>query len=360
MSDKTDVLNSKIESGERRDAIPGMVSVVMSVKDTPEDCLRAAILSILNQTYRNFEFLIVDDGSNAATKAILREYEDQDARVRILTNERNLWLAASLNRGIREAKGEYVARMDSDDLSLPTRFERQVAFLEKYRDVDVLGTEYMLLEDGKLRAPRRYENQPWQIQGRLLFGCQGIAHPSVMIRAKLFADDGFYYDEQFRYAQDFELWTRVGLRHKIYVLPEPLLHYRVSKFQASSSNAERQRECRNRVLLKELRYLGIKPGIWEKEYHIRLSLGKKSIFSLEIAAWANKLSAANRRRRVYDPVAFEYYLRKRQLDSALHSIAYRSPFYAIKATFVAARRAFKATRDFRRECKKRGNSYAEF
>ncbi len=337
-----------------------LVSVVMSVYNTPEAYLRESIESISNQTWRDLEFIVVNDGSNADTSSILRDYAARDSRIRLIENTENRGLTKNLNSAIRQATGRYIARMDSDDISMPTRLERQVEFLERNDDVSVLGTEWLLLKDGQLTAPRRYENQPWQIQGRLLYGCQGILHPSVMFRREIFTRDGFYYDEDFRIAQDFELWTRIGLRRKIYVLPEELMKYRISDVQISTAKTDRQIAFRTKVLLKALEALGVTPTEEEKTLHVQFSHGKAARFVAEINAWAERLRAANRERALYDPVAFEYYTSKRQLDAAVHTLTRRGPtpgnfFGTLRAAWMA-RRAKKA---FHQESALRGDLYAQ-
>lgn len=337
-----------------------LVSVVMAVYNTPEEYLRGAIASILNQTYANFEFIIVDDCSGEETRAILREYAERDGRVRLLFNTENCGLAKNLNRGIREAKGEYIARMDSDDLSMPTRFEKQAKFLDSHPGVDVLGTNCLLLKDGTLSKPRTFENEPWQIQGRLLFGCQGILHPSIMMRRTLFAEEGLWYDEEFRIAQDFELWTRVGLRHKIYVLNEALFHYRISEVQVSTAKRDKQVEFRTRVLLRELGYLGIEPTDEEKTLHVQLAHGKQCRSPRALFDWCERLLDANREKELYDPVSFEYYLRKRQLDSALHILTHKGPSPAnVAGVLRAARLASASKRAFQRKSVSSGSNYRD-
>ncbi len=113
------------------------VTVLMSVYNG-EKYLREAIDSILNQTFKDFEFLIIDDGSTDSSADIIRSYTD--FRIRLIQNEKNIGLTRSLNKGLKLAKGEYIARMDVDDISLPIRFEKQVSFLDKYEDVKLVGS----------------------------------------------------------------------------------------------------------------------------------------------------------------------------------------------------------------------------
>lgn len=336
-----------------------LVSVAMSVHNTPEEFLRASIASILSQTYKNFELIIVDDASDEKTAALLREYAFRP-RVKLLVNEKNLRLAGALNRAIRAAKGKYVARMDSDDVALPERFEKQVAFLEKHPDVDVLGTEALILKNGALSPMRKRENAPWQIQGRIPFGCQGVLHPSVMLRAELFTRDAFFYDETFEVAQDFQLWSRIAPRRKIYVYPEPLLQYRVSEFQVSTAKRDKIALFRSKAILAQLANFEIAPTKEEETLHVQLSLGKRVASVAALFDWAQRLCDANRRLKNYDPVAFEYYLRRLQFNSALHTTTHAGPSPRnLAATLRALALYLAAKRFFSRKAKREGNPYQE-
>ena len=122
------------------------ISVVMPVYNG-EKYLREAIESILDQTYQDFEFIMVNDASTDGSGSILSEFANLDQRIRILTNESNLGIAGATNRGIAQARGEYIALMDQDDISLPERFEKQVEFLSNHPDISVLGTNSIILEE---------------------------------------------------------------------------------------------------------------------------------------------------------------------------------------------------------------------
>lgn len=336
-----------------------LVSTVMSVHNTPEEFLRASIASILSQTYPNFELILVDDASDETTAAILRDYATRP-RVKLLVNEKNLRLAGSLNRAIRVAKGKYIARMDSDDVAMPDRFEKQVAFLEKFHDVDVLGSEMLLLKNGSLKPTRKRDNAPWQIQGRIPFGCQGVCHPTVMLRAELFTRDDFYYDESFEVAQDFQLWSRIAMRRKIYVYPEPLLQYRESEFQVSTAKRDKIAFFRSKAILAQLKNFEIEPTEEEKTLHVQLALGKRVASTAALFAWAQKLCDANRRLKNYDPIAFEYYLRRLQFNSALHTTTHAGPTPRnVAATFRALAMYLAAKRAYSRKSKREGNPYQE-
>ena len=192
------------------------VTVLMSVFNG-DKYLSEAIDSILNQTFTNFEFLIVNDGSNDRTEDILKSYSD--VRIRIINNYNNMGLAKSLNKGLRIAKGEYIARMDADDISLPTRFERQVEFLDKNKHVGLLGTSwYAINGDGERIGTNR------AVSGK--HAVHFICHGSVVMRKRCLEKVGFYR-EVLELAEDYDLWLRISEKFDVSNLSEPLYMHRV-------------------------------------------------------------------------------------------------------------------------------------
>ncbi len=201
------------------------VSVVMPVYNG-EKFLRKAIDSILTQTYDNFEFIIVNDGSTDKTSEILESYKD--CRIKVLKNEINKGVIFSLNRGIRYSTGAYIVRMDADDISLPKRIEKQVNFMEENKDIDMCscGGKYFIS-----RCPFIYKTltsiaDPEEIKSSLVFRCC-IMHPGVIIRSETLRKKGLYYEEPYKTVEDFALWQRFAEVGKISNMPEVLLKYRV-------------------------------------------------------------------------------------------------------------------------------------
>ncbi|HOV30198.1 MAG TPA: glycosyltransferase [Anaerolineaceae bacterium] len=199
------------------------ISVVMPVYNGGR-FLREAIDSILNQTYEDFEFIIIDDGSTDQTSAILDSY--QDTRIVRLTHTTNLGLVQSLNDGIAIARGKYIARMDADDWCLPERFEKQVRFLDSHPDVAVLGTACTRVTDnGKVQRVVENPSQPGLVRWQLLFGVP-VNHPSVFIRKQIFDDPDITYRTETPHAEDFALWVKIVPKYKISNLQESLHFYR--------------------------------------------------------------------------------------------------------------------------------------
>ena len=207
------------------------ITVLMSVYND-ETYLAEAVESILSQTFSDFIFLIIDDASTDATSDILKRYAAQDNRIKIITNELNLGLTASLNKGLSHIDTPYIARMDSDDISLPERLEKQLAFMEGRPEIVALGCWIETID--AVGAPveafwaiyiRQYQDST-DIYKALFLGKSVLPHSSVMLRvAALKAIGG--YRVCFRYAQDYDLWLRFLFVGKLAVLPEPLLGHRI-------------------------------------------------------------------------------------------------------------------------------------
>lgn len=201
-----------------------LVTVLMSVHNDAR-YLPAAVESVLRQSLDDFELLILDDGSTDGSAEYLARLADP--RVRVVRNERNLGLTRSLNRGLDLARGLFLARMDADDVAAPRRLERQVEFLDRHPNVGVVGSSRVLIdEDGAVVAHAPAAEDDVAIRWKCLLG-NPLAHPAVMLRLHLLNAHKLRYDERYRTAQDYELWSRLLAVTKAHNLPEPLLHYRL-------------------------------------------------------------------------------------------------------------------------------------
>ncbi len=199
------------------------ISVVMPVYNG-EKYLREAIESVLNQTFTNFEFIIVNDGSKDKTEEIIQSYADE--RIVYINNGGNLGLSKSFNKAILVARGEYIARMDADDVSVPKRFERQRAFLQRHPHVDIVGSSLEFIdESGKHLG--RYDKQVdhLDIKFSSLFSTP-MMHPTVMGKATIFKSH--HYNEGLHNSEDYELWSRLLFQTQTHFanIHEPLLLYR--------------------------------------------------------------------------------------------------------------------------------------
>ena len=198
-----------------------LVSVVMSAWNE-ERYVGKTIESILKQTFIDFEFIIVNDGSTDKTQQVLDDFASRDKRVKIIVNEANMYIARSLNRGIQSAQGEYVAIIDAADAAHPMRLEKQVRFLQAHRDVYLVGTyAYWVDEGGNIIGEWKV---PQVIEKSRLYIPQIAVHPSIMIRKELFDKIGFY-DVNSDVSVEFELYLRVS-RHRLGIanIPEFLTY----------------------------------------------------------------------------------------------------------------------------------------
>jgi glycosyltransferase involved in cell wall biosynthesis len=216
------------------------ISVVLAVYNG-ERYLKEAIESILGQTFANFEFLIIDDGSTDRTREIIRSY--QDPRIRLVVNETNEGLTRTLNRGLRLARGEFIARQDADDISEQERFEKQVAFMDANPEVALLGTQCIVVDtEGKCLWNSRMPQTWTEIRWSMLF-CNPFSHSSVMLRRGLLPAIGLY-NEEYRYSQDYEFWSRIMRRHPVEILPDRLIRYRHHPQSMTSTYGSRTEEGR--------------------------------------------------------------------------------------------------------------------
>lgn len=282
------------------------ITVLMSVYNG-EKFLRQAVDSILNQSFKNFEFIIIDDGSTDRTAEIVKSYKDE--RIKFIQNEKNVGLAKSLNRGIQLAKGEYIARMDADDLSLPRRFEKQVKFMDKDPKIAICGTWLKLFGNNKSeiwKVPSDFE----KIKCLMLF-YPAIYHPTVFIRKAFLERYNVYYNESFNCSQDYDLWTRVAEKAKISNLKEVLLLHRVHPDRLGVIRGSVQVENANKVRLSLIHRLGIYPKNKEFAIHKAISYwqfkpGKE--FVVDAERWLKKLVEANRVKRIYSDLIFSQVL----------------------------------------------------
>lgn len=188
--------------------------------------LEEAIQSILNQTYSNFEFIIINDGSTDNTNAVLREYATRDTRIRIYSQE-NQGLSRSLNRGLLLAEGTYIARQDHDDVSLPERFEKQIAYLEGHPECALLGTAaWVCGPSGIAERDHKHPENSAVLKFKLVFN-NPFVHTSLMFRASLINEIGMYSTDSMREPpEDYEFISRVARNFDVSNLSEQLVIYR--------------------------------------------------------------------------------------------------------------------------------------
>lgn len=215
------------------------VSILMAVHNGVA-WLAPSLRSIREQTYQDYEFVIVDDASNDGSSLLLQDAAAEDSRIILIRNESQRGLAASLNRGLEAARGAYVARQDADDVSERCRIARQVEFLDAHSEIGVVGSELLICNEqglpaGRYGAALTHADIVW----RMLHG-RAFAHPSVMFRRDVIQAVGGY-DAGIPAAQDFDLWTRLVGRTRFANLPAPLVRYRSHRGAVSRRRADAQR-----------------------------------------------------------------------------------------------------------------------
>jgi glycosyltransferase involved in cell wall biosynthesis len=201
----------------------------MSVYNEKTEWMRESVDSILNQTFSDFEFIIINDNpTRIENSLLLEEYRKKDSRIIILANEQNMGLTKSLNKGIKTAKGKYIARMDADDISLPERFEKQINVMENNPNIIVCGSKIKAFGERKNKYHVQIPEKSDDI--KVLFIKQNcIPHSTVIIRKDILIKNHILYNEKYIYAQDYKLWTDLYDFGDFYNIQEVLLFYRASK-----------------------------------------------------------------------------------------------------------------------------------
>ena len=219
------------------------LSVVMPVYNAGE-YLQEAIDSVLNQSYKDFEFIIINDGSVDNSESIILNYGDK--RIRYISNEFNRGIVYSLNKAVESSNGHYIARMDQDDIAHKKRFEFQLKAFDDNFNLIVCGTWYTSIYKNRFLNNNRLPVNDGQIKAQLLFG-NPICHPSVMFRKKIWTDHLGYSEEDIN-CEDFGLWSRAAVSGEFYNLPMFLLKYRIHDTNMSKSKGLLRVQSENKVI----------------------------------------------------------------------------------------------------------------
>ncbi|UWF59414.1 glycosyltransferase [Brucella sp. 2716] len=222
------------------------VSVIMPTRNS-EKYLKPALESILKQAFTKFELIIVDDQSTDRTLNIIAGYKDR--RIRIISGS-GAGISAALNEAVRQARGEYIARMDADDIADPSRLGKQVSFLDDNPEIGVCGTLFQEFGDGDA-IHNHMENVRY---GDLLMGCY-IGHPTAMFRRELFIENQLFYNEDMRFSEDYELWSRAIRVTGLANIPEILLKYRRHGKSASIAHKEAMHQLDIAIKTDMIEYL---------------------------------------------------------------------------------------------------------
>ncbi len=287
-----------------------LVTVLMPVYNG-EKYLKDAIQSILQQTYTNFELLIINDGSTDTSVAIIKSFTDP--RIRLLENPTNLGFAATLNRGIKESQGIYIARIDADDIAMPLRLQKQVAYLDNHADVGLIGSAASVIDEtDKLNGVTWRSNASSEEIPVILLFHNYFTHSSVMVRKNALPEDG--YRNEFRPAEDYDLWIRIAQKWKLKNLPEVLVHYRINTLGMTQTEDSAKSLHVNEIVTRELQTLGITPSPEELTIH-RTNFGYTGLHIHEFVqnriAWFQKLVASNNQTKLFPQGTFKKVLIKK-------------------------------------------------
>lgn len=272
--------------------------------------LRSAIESIMSQDFRDYELLIVDDGSKDNSRDIVQSYDD--TRIKLIVNERNLGLSRTLNRGLAVARGGYVARMDADDICDPQRLSSQLIFMEANPDVAVCGCLMRSFEKPGVvyHFPKTQETH-----FHLLYG-PPVAHPTAMVRSSVLKKYDLSYNPLFSSAQDYDLWSRLADVAKIANLDSVLMSYRSHIGQISNQRRSEQNSFADIVRKRELKKLGIVADDYELANHIKFFRGEfernRQLLSFS-KRWIDALLVANESTERFPSQLFRSYLSRKWL-----------------------------------------------
>ncbi|MFY4818025.1 glycosyltransferase family 2 protein [Aliarcobacter butzleri] len=302
-----------------------MVSVIMPVYNA-EKYLDEAIESILNQTYKDFEFIIINDGSTDKSLEIIEKYKQQDERIVLISRE-NKGLIASLNEGIEKSRGKYIARMDADDISLSDRFYEQVKFLEKNIEIGVCGTWIEVFGENRKSIIWKMPSNNDELKVRLLFSVT-FAHPSVMMKKELIEIFKLKYKKDFKDAEDYKFWLDFSKYTQFSNISKVLFRYRyletsISRIADNTKNEHRY-EIISSIFKEVLRELGVQNTEEENKLHFNLGLNQR-ISKVDINLrflnkYLSKLIESNKMSKVFNEKYLEHFLNKKFLIVVYYKI----------------------------------------
>ena len=291
------------------------ISVIMSVYNTPIEYLKESIDSILNQTYKDFEFIIINDNSNDLTTDFLSTYTDN--RIRLFTNETNLGLTKSLNVALNNSIGKYIARMDSDDIALPNRLEEQLEYIENNPQYIAIGSSFKKSNSDKIIKKHNMSRETRRC--RMLFYNEGLCHPTAFINNEILKKYDIKYDENILKAQDYALWVELLKYGNIGNIDKQLLIYRIHNNQITN-NFSSQMKYEQMTMKKQLYKFNYHFDNKEIDlfYHIyRGEITDNENIALE---FINKLIKLNDTKALYNQKTFIYEIKRVWLLGSLKQI----------------------------------------
>lgn len=265
------------------------ISAVMALYNTPYDYLKITIESILNQTYKDFELIIIDDASTMKYEEFINEFNDE--RIKYFKLEQNAGPGHARNEGIKKSQGEYVAIVDSDDVYIPGRFKLQSEFLDRNPDISLLGGAFKYSNSGKI--PQVIKNDE-DIKAFMLFNSP-FANPLVMFRRNVFAENNLFYPETINFAEDYELWIDAMFKGiKMANLDDILMTYTRRKNQLSKTKSDAQVSTLKDIYSKIFLNLGFEATLDEIDLHYKINAEQyKSLDVQSVSVWFDKIIKQN-------------------------------------------------------------------
>lgn len=274
-----------------------MISIALPVYNG-EKYIAECLDSLLAQTYGDFEVILIDDCSTDATARIVAGYTDE--RIHYYKNEKNQGIVHTLNKAFGLCRGEYIARMDADDIAMPQRLEEQVNLLESNPDLGIVSVWFQMFGDADCSV--HYAVEPKEIACRLLFSLQ-LLHPGWLMRREL-VDGGLAYREEYRYAEDWDFLVRAARTVGLGNVPRELMRYRINPGQLSNVYHAPQKAAADRVARDQLEYLGLE--LTDEQFDLyRKAFGhRESLLSNEemdaLLKILQQLEAANDKKKFYE------------------------------------------------------------
>lgn len=272
------------------------VSAVMALYNTSYDYLKATVESILNQTFKDFELIIVDDASNIEYKNFFEKFKDE--RIQYIKLEKNAGPGHARNIGIKSAKGEYIAICDSDDIYLPNRFEVQNEFLDKNTEISLISCAFKQSNNGKISSVKEINED---IKPEMLFNSQ-LANPAVMFRKNIFLEKNLFYSENINFGEDYELWVNAMFAGiKMANLKDVLMIYTRRKKQLSKTNKNNQTQILKNIYQNIFSHLQMQVSQVEVDLHYNISLENfHSITAEEVSFWFDKIIEYNKKINIFN------------------------------------------------------------
>ncbi len=278
--------------------------------------LKEALDSIVKQTYKSLEILIIDDGSTDNSLSICNEYSNTDDRIQVIENKSNIGLVRTLNKGISIAKGQYIARMDADDISHLNRIEKQIEYLSQHTNISVLGCNALSIDmNSKVTKKSSSIYCESQTISFSAFFTQALIHGSVLAKANVLKEN--LYDINFKHSEDFELWLRlISKNHQIANIDEVLYYYRINESGVSQQNSETQIMSHNKASFYYLNQLTPK----DLDYNVVAIINNRPEKAVNVVDFQKAVKQFN---SFYDNFTFskelESYYQKQLIDISIQA-----------------------------------------